>query len=164
VDTVYLDAEVIRVVLPRAECARNELAVRGVSGARGAAVGNKLEFHFTPKHGSWLKVAECELAVLASQCRAQWVDTIASVRGQVGAWEHQRNQERPTVKWHPTTGRARHKLKHLYPVLARQQLRALAEFSTFNNHLTVSGGPIGSTPAITPMTTVTRTLRTWRSS
>jgi hypothetical protein len=45
--------------------------------------------------------------------------TIAGVRRQVGAWEHQRNQERPSVKWHFTTARARHTLKHLYPVLLR---------------------------------------------
>ena len=77
-----------------------------------------MEIHYTPKHGSWLNVAECELAVLANQCLNRRLPDLATVSSQVAAWERQRNAERPTVKWHFTTAQARQKLKHLYPIPA----------------------------------------------
>jgi hypothetical protein len=81
-------------------------------------LARKLEFHHTPKHGSWLNVAGCELAVLASQCLNRRLPDLATVSSQVTAWERHRNAERPTVKWHFTTAQARRKLSHLYPIPA----------------------------------------------
>lgn len=78
-------------------------------------LARKLEFHHTPKHGSWLNVAECELAVLATQCLDRRLPDLPTVAREVVAWETRRNRERPTVKWHFTTAQARRKLKHLYP-------------------------------------------------
>ena len=75
----------------------------------------KLEFHYTPKHGSWLNVAKCELAVLASQSLARRFATIDTARHEIAAWERQGNAERPTVRWHFTTSQARRKLEILYP-------------------------------------------------
>ena len=74
-----------------------------------------MEFHYTPKHGSWLNVAECELAVLATQCLDRRLPDLATVAREVAAWEARRNRERPTIKWHFTTVQARRKLRHLYP-------------------------------------------------
>ena len=81
-------------------------------------MARKLDFHHTPKHGSWLNVAECELAVLASQCLNRRLPDLATVTSEAAAWERQRNIERPTVKWHFTTAQARRKLSHLYPIPA----------------------------------------------
>jgi hypothetical protein len=78
-------------------------------------LAKKLAFHHTPKHGSWLNVAECELAVLATQCLDRRLPDLLTVAREVAAWEARRNQERPTIKWHFTTAQARRKLKHLYP-------------------------------------------------
>jgi hypothetical protein len=75
----------------------------------------RLEFHYTPKRGSWLNVAECKLAVLASQCLARRLANIDTVRREIAAREYQRNLERPTVKWHFTVAQARRKLQFLYP-------------------------------------------------
>ncbi len=67
---------------------------------------------------SLVDVAECELAVLASQCLAWRLADMQTVRHKISAWEQQRNVERPTVKCHFTTAEARRKLKHLYPSTA----------------------------------------------
>jgi hypothetical protein len=97
------------------ECARQSLVVCAFPAAEARRIAKKLEFHYTPKHGSWLDVAECELAVLASQCLAQRLPDMNTVRHEIAAWERQRNVERPTVKWHFTTAQARRKLQFLYP-------------------------------------------------
>ena len=83
--------------------------------AEARRIARKLEFHFTPKHGSWLNVAECELAVLASQCLARRLADIDYARREIAAWERERNTARPTVKWHFTVAQARRKLQFLYP-------------------------------------------------
>ena len=83
--------------------------------AEARRLARKLEFHYTPKHGSWLNVAECELAVLATQCLRRRLPDLATVRLGIAAWELRRNRERPTVRWHFTTAQARRKLTHLYP-------------------------------------------------
>jgi hypothetical protein len=82
-------------------------------------LAKRLEFHYTPKHGSWLNIAECELAVLAAQCPDRRLPDVATAAREVAAWEARRNRQRPTVKWHFTTAHARHKLKHLYPYPAQ---------------------------------------------
>ncbi len=83
--------------------------------AKARRLVRKLEFHHTPKHGSWLNVAECELAVLATQCLDRRLPDLATVAREVTARETRCNRERPTVKWHFTTAQARRKLRPLYP-------------------------------------------------
>ncbi len=80
-------------------------------------IAAKLEWHYTPEHGSWLNVAEIELAVLARQCLDQRFADRAAVERAAVAWETERNDEQRTVQWHFTTADARTKLKRLYPVL-----------------------------------------------
>jgi hypothetical protein len=77
----------------------------------------KLEWHYTPEHGSWLNVAEIELSVLARQCLDQRFDDQSAVERAAAAWESERNAEHRTVQWHFTTADARVKLKRLYPEL-----------------------------------------------
>lgn len=76
---------------------------------------NKLEFHYTPKHGSWLNMAEIELSVLSRQCLNRRIAGMESLQQEVQAWQDERNKAYSTVDWRFTTRDARIKLKHLYP-------------------------------------------------
>lgn len=75
----------------------------------------RFEWHFTPKHGSWLDLAESELGVLSSQCLARRIPDKQTLIDEIAAWEHDRNANHATANWHFTTPNARVKLKHLYP-------------------------------------------------
>ena len=83
--------------------------------ARARALLDKLEFVYTPKHGSWLNIAECEFSVLSRQCLARRIADIDTLRNEVSAWMEQRNRTRKPVEWRFTTADARIKLRHLYP-------------------------------------------------
>jgi hypothetical protein len=76
---------------------------------------DKLEIHYTPKHGSWLNMAEIELSVLSRQCLDRRIPDPETLKREVVAWEHQRNSQTRTIDWHFTTTDARIKLKRLYP-------------------------------------------------
>jgi len=78
---------------------------------------NRLEFHPTPKHGSWLNMAETELSVLSGQCLDRRMDSKDFVTSEVTAWEAERNRTEAKVRWRFTTADARIKLEKLYPVL-----------------------------------------------
>ena len=78
----------------------------------------KLEFVYTPKHGSWLNMAECEFSVLSRQCLDRRLPDIDTVRSEVNAWTVSRNQAGATVNWRFATEDARIKLKQLYPITA----------------------------------------------
>ena len=76
---------------------------------------DKIEFVYTPKHGSWLNVAEIELNVLSRQCLNRHIDDIKAVKKEVKAWEKNRNKRKNKIEWRFTTKDARIKLKKLYP-------------------------------------------------
>lgn len=78
-------------------------------------LADKLEIHFTPKHGSWLNMAEIELAILTSQCLDRRLPDAETAAREIAAWEQMRNQSATLVNWRFTTADARIKLKHLYP-------------------------------------------------
>ncbi len=78
-------------------------------------ITRKLEFHYIPKHGSWLNRAEYELAVLAGQCLDHRISTINTLREEIAAWESPRNQRQTKIHWQFGTEVARVKLKRLYP-------------------------------------------------
>jgi hypothetical protein len=80
----------------------------------------KLEIHHTPKHGSWLNMAEIELSVLARQCLDRRIPERESRAGEVGAWEAERNAAERSIDWRFTTEEARIKLKHLYPEIVEE--------------------------------------------
>ena len=83
--------------------------------AEAKRLADKLELHYTPKHGSWLNMAEIELSVLAEQCLDRRLADRATLERQVTAWETARNGAGHRVDWRFTTTDARIKLKHLYP-------------------------------------------------
>lgn len=76
---------------------------------------DKLEFHYTPKHGSWLNMAEIELSVLNRQCLERRIPDMDSLKQEIAAWEENRNEKSNSVDWRFTTDDARIKLKKLYP-------------------------------------------------
>ena len=79
---------------------------------------DRLEIHYTPKHGSWLNMAEIELAVLTRQCLNRRLPDKATLSAEVAAWEKRRNATQAKVDWRFTTADARIKLKRLYPTLS----------------------------------------------
>ena len=78
-------------------------------------IADKLEIHYTPKHGSWLNMAEIELSILARQCLSRRIPDQQTLRHEAAAWEKTRNEGGATIDWRFTTQDARIKLKRLYP-------------------------------------------------
>jgi DDE superfamily endonuclease len=78
---------------------------------------DRLEFHYTPKHASWLNMAEIEIGVLQSQCLDRRLDNADWLHSEIRAWEEQRNKRQVKIHWSFTIAVARHKLKKLYPVI-----------------------------------------------
>lgn len=85
--------------------------------AEARRLAGRLELHYTPKHGSWLNMAEIELAVLAGQCPDRRLADRATLEREVAAWQAARNASGRGVDWRFTTEDARIKLKHLYPAI-----------------------------------------------
>jgi DDE superfamily endonuclease len=83
--------------------------------AEARRLTERFEFHYTPRHGSWLNMAEIELSVLARQCLDRRIPDAAMLEAEVAAWVNRRNEARATIDWQFTTADARIKLKHLYP-------------------------------------------------
>ena len=78
-------------------------------------LAERLDIHYTPKHGSWLNIAENELSALSKQCLSRRIGTIEGLREQIAAWERDRNQASVHVNWRFTIDRAREKLHRVYP-------------------------------------------------
>jgi hypothetical protein len=87
--------------------------------AEARRLTDRLELHSTPKHGSWLNMAEIELAMLAGQCLDRRLADRATLEREVAAWQVARNRAGRGVDWRLTTEDARIKLKHLYPAIQR---------------------------------------------
>jgi len=85
--------------------------------AEAKRLADKLEIHYTPKHGSWLNMAEIEIGVLSRQALSGYIATKEEMMGRVAAWQADRNAQQSTVNWQFTTQDARVRLKRLYPVI-----------------------------------------------
>jgi len=114
VDERFPEAEVIRVVVDNLNTHSPAALYTAFDPAEARRLTLKLEFHYTPKHGSWLNMVEVELAVLARECLDRRLPDLDTVQREVAAWERQRNQQGATVNWRFTTIDARTKLKRLY--------------------------------------------------
>jgi 3-methyladenine DNA glycosylase AlkC len=115
-DEHYPDAARIRVVLDNFSTHTEYAFYEFLSPTEARQLLEKLEFHFTPPHGSWLNMAEIELGALASQCLDRRIPDAATLRAEVAAWERTRNEPDSTIDWQFTTDGARIKLRRLYPV------------------------------------------------
>jgi len=85
--------------------------------AEARRLAQRLEIHYTPKHGSWLNVAEIELSVLKRQCFQERIANLKIMQEEIVAWETNRNNKQAKVNWQFTTAEARIKLKRLYPIV-----------------------------------------------
>jgi hypothetical protein len=115
VDVHFPGAEVIQVVLDHLNTHTPAALYETFEPAEARRIVRKLEFHHTPKHGSWLNMAEIELSVLSNQCLDRRLPDRATVQREVTAWQARRNAERATIHWRFTAEDARAKLKRLYP-------------------------------------------------
>jgi DDE superfamily endonuclease len=115
VDVHYPDAERIVLVQDNLNTHTPASLYEAFPPAEAKRLTDKLEIHYTPKHGSWLNMAEIELSVLAEQCLDRRLADRATLEREVAAWQAARNRTRRTVDWRFTTADARIKLKHLYP-------------------------------------------------
>lgn len=115
VDVHYPDAEKIILVLDNLNIHSPASLYVAFEPEEAKRLTDKLEIHYTPKHGSWLNMAEIELAILSGQCLDRRIPDTDTLGTEVGAWEKTRNETATQVKWRFTTADARIKLKHLYP-------------------------------------------------
>jgi hypothetical protein len=115
VDVHFPEAEVIRIVLDNLNIHSLGSLYEAFDPAEAHRLARKLEFHFTPKHGSWLNMAELELSVLVRQCLRQRIPSLDAMQTLIDAWQHSRNDQRATVSWRFSTVDARTRLASLYP-------------------------------------------------
>lgn len=120
VDEDYPEAEQIVLVVDNLKAHSPACLYERFAPEEARRIARKLEWPYTPEHGSWLNVAECELSVLARQCLSRRLPDIDMLIREVTAWEHKRNQAQVTIDWRFTTADARIKFKRLYPVLKEQ--------------------------------------------
>jgi hypothetical protein len=117
VDVPYPEAEVIVLVQDNLNTHTPASLYEAFPPAEAKRLADKLAVHYTPKHGSWLNMAEIELHVLAAQCLDRRLADRATLEQEVAAWEARRNADQQPIDWRFTTADARIKLKHLYPTI-----------------------------------------------
>lgn len=117
VDVYYPDAECITVVLDNLNTHTGASLYETFEPAEARRIWERLDLHYTPKHGSWLNMAEIELSVFARQCLNRRIPDQDTLRHEVAALEAERNRSPSAVNWRFTTADARIKLKKLYPVI-----------------------------------------------
>jgi DDE superfamily endonuclease len=115
VDEGYPEATVIRVVMDNLNTHKPASLYETFAPAEARRLLKKLEFHYTPKHGSWLNMAEIELSILSRQCLDRRIPDDATLRREITAYEDTRNVTHATITWRFTTTDAREKLHRLYP-------------------------------------------------
>jgi DDE superfamily endonuclease len=115
VEDVHDDAEKVVLVVDNLNTHGPWCLYQAFDPERARRIAAKLEWHYTPRHGSWLNVAEVELAALAKQCLDRRIGTAGQLTREVGAWEEDRNERGVGAKWRFTTADARIKLHRLYP-------------------------------------------------
>jgi transposase len=120
VDIHYPEAEKIVLVMDNLNTHTPAALYEAFAPSEARRIASKLEIHYTPKHGSWLNMAEIELSVLARQCLDRRIPDRESLTEEVGAWEMKRNAAESSIEWRFTSADARVKLKHLYPEIVER--------------------------------------------
>jgi DDE superfamily endonuclease len=116
-DRHYPTAERITVVLDNLNTHGPASFYEAFAPAEARRLAERFEFHYTPKHGSWLNMAEIELSVLSRQCLDRRIGEIETLANETRAWKQKRNAASKTIEWQFTTADARIRLKRLYPVI-----------------------------------------------
>jgi len=120
VDLHYPEAERVVLVMDNLNTHTPAALYEAFVPAEARRIARKLEIHYTPKHGSWLNMAEIELSVLARQCLNQRIPDQQTLAEEVGAWEQERNAAESSIEWRFTSTDARIKLKYLYPEIVEE--------------------------------------------
>ena len=118
VDDFFPDVDQIVVGLDNLNTHTPASLYEAFEPAEAKRILDRLEFHYTPKHGSWLNMAEIEIGVLIEQCLAERIPDEATLCSEIAAWQKARNDQQATVNWQFTTTDARTKLKRLYPIIS----------------------------------------------
>lgn len=111
----YPHARRVRLIVDNLNTHAGSALYQTFPPAEARALYERLELHYTPKHASWLNMAEIELSALARQCLHRRLDNPLTVKREISAWEKLRNGQRATIDWQFTTSNARIKLRRLYP-------------------------------------------------
>ena len=117
VDVMYPDAEKIILVMDNLNTHKPASLYKKYPPEEARRIIKKLEIHYTPKHGSWLDIAEIELNVMTRQCLSRRIESIDILRSELSSWEVERNELQANVNWQFRTKDARIKLSSLYPEL-----------------------------------------------
>src|SRR6267378_2373394 len=120
VDVHYPDAETIRVVQDNLSTHSAGALYQTFPPTEARRLLRRIEFHYTPKHASWLNMVEIEIGVLRGQCLARRIDDPKRLRREITAWERQRNAARSRIKWMFTTDKARAKMAGAYPATSKE--------------------------------------------
>ena len=115
VDVHFPDAEKIRLVCDNLNTHKPASLYKAFEADEARRIAKKIAFHYTPKHGSWLNMAEIELSVLSRQCLSRRIADQETLKHEIQTWQSRRNERGATVNWQFTTDDARIKLKKLYP-------------------------------------------------
>lgn len=115
VDIHFTDAEMIRVVLDNLNTHTPGALYEAFEPKEARRILRKLDFHYTPKHGSWLNMAEIEISILSRQCLKQRVGSIDKLQLVTQSWTQQRNEQQAKINWEFDVTKARTKLARLYP-------------------------------------------------
>lgn len=116
-DTMYPNADKITLVMDNFTTHTASSLYETYGPAEAKRIWDRFEFVFTPKHGSWLNMAEIELHVLNSQCLSRHIATMEEISKEVAAWQKDRNNKNSRINWQFTTKESRIKLRRLYPSL-----------------------------------------------
>jgi transposase len=119
VDCHYPRADCIRVVLDNLSTHTPAALYESFEPVEARRILRRLEFHYTPKHASWLNMVEIEIGVMVSQCLDRRIPTKAKLVSEAKAWERRRNRDKARIKWLFTLDRAREKLGRVYPAVVR---------------------------------------------
>jgi hypothetical protein len=111
----YPDAETVVLVMDNLNTHGIGSLYQAFEPEQAFTLAQRLEIHHTPKHGSWLNIAEIELSCLTRQCLDRRIGDLAILNAELAAWQHQTNADQRQVRWQFTTTDARIKLRHLYP-------------------------------------------------
>jgi hypothetical protein len=116
-DERYPDAIKVRLVMDNLNTHDTASLYETFAPAEALRLAQRLDIHYTPKHGSWLNIAEIELSALNTQCLRRRIPLIETMRLEIAAWQQHRNNRGAPINWHFTTENARIKLTRLYPKL-----------------------------------------------
>jgi transposase len=116
-DELYADADTIVLVLDNLNTHSTASLYEAFEPAEARRLAEKMEIHYTPKHGSWLNMAEIELSILSRQCMKDYFETRQQLASAIVEWERPRNEQRAGIDWRFTTADARIKLRRLYPTI-----------------------------------------------